>query len=351
MKILHSADLHLDTPFTGRTPKQATYLRQQLLKVPQKLADLCRREQCDLMLLSGDLFDGPASRESLQALHYALKDAAVPVFITPGNHDPAGMSSPYQTEVWPANVHIFKRPTMEAVTIKELDCKIYGAGYRSMDCGSLLEGFRAEGTERYHIGVLHGDPTNATSPCCPVTAEQIKESGLDYLALGHIHKGGSLRFGDTLCAWPGCPMGRGFDETGRKGALIVTLADDVQIKQIDLDTPAFFDLSTTVQALPKHLSAQGNQDFYRVTLTGDDVSDTVEALYRQYDRFPHLQFRDQRNAATDLWSSADSDSLEGTFFRILRDAMDEADPETRETIVLAAQIARQLLDGKEVALP
>lgn len=351
MKILHSADLHLDTPFTGRTPEQAAYLRQQLLKVPQKLTDLCLREQCDLMLLSGDLFDGPASQESLEALQFALEEAGVPVFITPGNHDPAGMHSPYLTESWPANVHIFKHPTMEAITIKELDCKIYGAGYRSMDCGGLLEDFRAEGTERYHIGVLHGDPTNIASPCCPITDEQIRESGLDYLALGHIHKGGSLRSGETLCAWPGCPMGRGFDETGRKGALVVTLGNGVEARQVDLDTPAFFDVNTTVQALPQHFSAQGNRDFYRVTLTGEDVAPTVEELYQQYRRFPHLQLRDRRTTATDLWGSADSDSLEGTFFRILRDALDDADPETQEIITLAAQISRQLLDGKEVALP
>ena len=350
MKILHSADLHLDTPFTGRSPAEADYLKKQLLAVPRKLAALCKQEQCDLMVLAGDLFDGPATRQSLDGLRHALAEAAVPVFITPGNHDPLGLSSPYMTEDWPANVHIFTQNTPQSVTLPDLDCKIYGAGYRSMDCGSLLEGFRAEGKERFHIGVFHGDPTNAASPCCPITAEQIQESGLDYLALGHIHQGGSLRWGDTLCAWPGCPMGRGYDEPGPKGVLIVTLDSCVEIKQVTLDTPVFHDEETTVEALPRLFSAQGNPDFYRITLIGENNGPSIDELYRQYERFPHLQIRDRRITPVDLWSSADSDSLEGTFFRILKEAMEAADPAEKETIALAAKISRQLLDGQEVEL-
>ena len=59
MKILHSADWHLDAPLVGRTPEQSALLRQHMLALPDKIAAICRRERCDLMLLCGDLFDGP----------------------------------------------------------------------------------------------------------------------------------------------------------------------------------------------------------------------------------------------------------------------------------------------------
>ena len=351
MNILHSADLHLDSPFAARTREEADYLRKELLKVPQKLADLCKREQCQMMLLSGDLFDATATLESLNALRYALEDAAVPVFIAPGNHDPAKADSPYLTHLWPSNVHIFTQPHLTALALDELDCKVYGAGYHSMDCPGLLSGFRADGKESYHIGILHGDPTNAFSPCCPVTAEQIRESGLHYLAMGHIHKGGHVRYGDTLCAWPGCPMGRGFDETGRKSALVVSLKEHAQARQTELDTPAFFDLETTPGELSQQLSAQQSRDFYRVTLIGDDPIPDLDTLYQQYSHFPYLQFRDRRKPLPDLWSQAGSDSLEGTLFRILRDAMAHTSGEDQEIITLAARISQQLLNGEEVTLP
>ena len=48
LKILHSADWHLDTPFTGFSGDQQAYLKAQLRQIPEKAADLCRRESCDL---------------------------------------------------------------------------------------------------------------------------------------------------------------------------------------------------------------------------------------------------------------------------------------------------------------
>lgn len=351
MKILHSADLHLDSPFGGLSGDQARALRQAQLALPGKLAALCRAEKCDLMLLAGDLFDGPHTRESLDALRFALEDAAVPVFISPGNHDFCAIDSPYLTEKWPKNVHIFTRPVIESCILPDLDCKIYGAGYRSMDCGGLLEGFRAEGREKYHIGILHGDAAQTGSPYCPITAEQVRESGLQYLALGHIHKTGSFRAGETLCAWPGCPMGRGFDELDTKGALIVTLGDEAVAAFVPLDTPRFYELSVAAHAAASVLPAAGNDHFYRVTLTGESDPIDPTALYSEFSRFPNLEFRDRTMPPVDLWGCVGDDSLEGVYFRLLKEALDAADEDTRQTVTLAARISRQILDGQEVVLP
>lgn len=351
MKILHSADLHLDTPFTGRSPEQAQFLREQLLSVPDQLVRLCRQEQCDLFLLSGDLFDGPWTRESLHILRNALEDCAVPVFISPGNHDYVNFKSPYTTEHWPSNVHIFTQPRIESCLLGKLDCRVYGAGYRSMDCSGLLDGFRRKEDARYHIGVLHGDPTQSDSPCCPITADQVRHSGLDYLALGHVHKGGQFWQGKTLCAWPGCPMGRGFDETGTKGALVVTVQEDTQVRFVPLDVPRFFDEKASAETLSRLLPAVGTRDFYRITLVGEGKQPPLSALYERYSHFPNLQLRDRRSAPSDLWGNVDADTLEGVYFRILQDAFKAAEPEDGQIIELAARLSRQILDGQEVVLP
>ena len=63
IKILHSGDWHLDAPMQGRSPEQAAFLRSELAKLPRKIADLCMEENCDLMLLGGDLFDGAYSQQ------------------------------------------------------------------------------------------------------------------------------------------------------------------------------------------------------------------------------------------------------------------------------------------------
>ena len=350
MKILHAADLHLDTAFSGRSEAQVRYLRQALLEVPRKLAELCRREGCHMMLLSGDLFDGPWTQNSLDVLRSALEEAAVPVFISPGNHDFCGAGSPYLTENWPRNVHIFTRPEMESVVVENLDCRVYGAGYRSMDCPPLLEDFRAEGEERYHVAVLHGDPTQATSPYSPITTGQVRESGLHYIALGHVHKSGSLRAGETLCAWPGCPMGRGYDELETKGVLIVTVEDTAEAVFVPLDTPRFYDLEMSPSRLADVLPAVGNDHFYRITLTGESPELDLAAMMAQWEQFPNLELRDRTVPEVDIWGSADADSLEGAYFRILKEAMEGADEQTRQELELAARISRKILDGQEVVL-
>ena len=341
IKILHSADWHIGAPLLGRED-----LRQELLQIPGKLAALCRDENCDLVLLSGDLFDGGYTRESLQLLCSALEEMAVPVFITPGNHDFVGGQSPWLTESFPENVHIFKSNTIESVDLP--DCRVYGAGFTGMDCKALLPGFRAE-SGKINIGIFHGDPTVATSSYNPISRRQVEDSNLHYLALGHIHQAGSFSAGKTLCAWPGCPMGRGYDEEGEKGAYIVTVDSTVTARFVPLDTPRFYDLQGSVADLDHLLPAAGSEDFYRITLTGEAENVDLDALSKKYAHFRNLVLRDRTVPPVNIWGSAGQDSFEGVYFGLLRQAMEEA-PQ-REEILLAAKLSRQLLDGQEVVLP
>ncbi len=350
MKILHSADWHLDSPLNGDA-----FLRRALLQIPEQVVQVCKKENCDLMLLSGDLFDGKPTPDSLQALKKALEAVAIPVFIAPGNHDFVTPDSVWLTEKWSDNVHIFLKPAMESIGIPELDCRIYGAGFDAMDCPPLLPKFHAEGEESYHIAVLHGDPTQKNSPYNPITQAQIGTSGLHYLALGHIHKSGSLRSKGTLCAWPGCPMGRGFDELDEKGVLIVTLNDTAEARFLPLDTPRFYDLSAEIltdthTAVASLLPAAENNDYYRIRLTGEAESVDLAFLKTAFARFPHLEFRDETVPVTDLWACMGQDSLEGVFFQQLHDALEQAPEEEKEAILLAAKLSRKLLDGREVQL-
>ena len=349
IKILHSGDWHLDSPFQGRTDAQAADLRRELLQIPGKLAALCKEEGCDLVLLSGDLFDGAYTPATYRVVYEALQAMQVPVFISPGNHDFISPDSPYEKELWPENVHIFKKQTIEWVDIPERNLRVYGAGFQSMDCPPLLDDLRAEGNA---VGVFHGDPTQPNSPYNPVTGSQVAQSGLKYLALGHVHKGDAFQVGDTLCAWPGCPMGRGWDEEGRKGALIVTLDGSTQADFVPLHTPQFHDISVDYsQGIASVLPAVANEDFYRVTLTGEAESVDLDALQAEFSQFPNLVLRDQTAAPLDIWTGAGEDSFEGVYFGMLRDALEAAADEEKEKILLAAKLSRQLLEGQEVRLP
>lgn len=349
MKILHTADWHLDSPFASFSGEAREYLRQENRRLPEKIAGLCRRESCDVMLLAGDVFDGSATRESLDATREALAGCGVPVFISPGNHDFVSADSPWE-QPWPENVHIFDG-AMTSLVLEDLGLRVYGAGYRSMDCPPLLDGFRGVEDGLMTVAVLHGDPVSQSSPCCPVTASQVRQSGLSYLALGHIHKAGFFRAGDTLCGWPGCPMGRGWDETGEKGVFLVTLDSDAQIRPVALDTPRFTQGEVSLskwEDLEKILPPGESRDFFRITVTGLGEFD-LTAANKMLTHYPHLEFIDRTVAPETLWAQAGEDSLRGVYFRMLREKTQ--DPKTRDAALLAAEISLALLEGREVRLP
>lgn len=353
IKILHSADWHMDAPLRSFSPPQRRRLREYMLRLPGMIADLCVREGCDLVLLAGDVFDGDYTREGYEAVYRALARMAVPVFISPGNHDPYCASSPWVREVWPENVRIFTKAELQSFSIPQLQCRVYGAAFTGMDCPGLLAGFQARCSERYALLVVHGDPTAAASPYNPITPAQIRDAGVDYAALGHIHAGGQFAAGAAMCAWPGCPMGHGFDETGTKGVLIAEAADSVRLRFVPLEVPRFFDKRIEAGSDPAAAIASalpGGRDFCRIRLTGETGADMAQVL-RQFSDYPNVTLLDETVPVTDLWENAGSDSFEGVFFRILRDSAREQTGEAAETLELAAKIARRILQGREVELP
>ena len=217
----------------------------------------------------------------------------VPVFVAPGNHDPYRDLSPWVREPWPENVYIFKRQEISSYAIRELDCRVYGAAFTESRCPGLLEGFRAECTERHALLLLHADPVNSDSTYCPVTAAQLRDSGVDYAALGHIHAPGRFEAGAGLCAWPGCPMGRGFDETNTRGVLIIELEETADVRSAALDVPRFFSYTLDVSGDPAEsveslLIPCTDRDHIRIRITGECHTRDMDLLRAKYREMPNL---------------------------------------------------------------
>ena len=85
MKLLHAADLHLDSPFERLPPEKSAARRRELRTLPTQMARLVKSERADLVLLPGDLLDGDrVYPETVRALAQALEKMAVPVFIARG---------------------------------------------------------------------------------------------------------------------------------------------------------------------------------------------------------------------------------------------------------------------------
>ena len=362
IRIIHAADLHLDSPFESLDAEKASVRRSEQRALLERIAAEVNQRNADLLFLAGDLLDsGSAYAETGEALLAALGKVRVPVFIAPGNHDWYSRRSPYALLPFSDNVHIFRTPRLESVCLPELGARVWGAGYTSPSCEALLRGFHAPAEEDVtQLLVLHAEPGRAGSPYCPVTEEELSQSGMRYAALGHIHLGSGLRrAGSCFYAWPGCPEGRGFDECGEKGILQIDI-DGETVKAGFIPTaarryeklrvePGADALAAIRAALPKDTA----DDVYKIILTGEsfaapDLAYLRQALERD---FFALTFSDETVPPRDLWRRAGEDSLAGRFLRRMQRRIEAAQTEEEKKLLLrAVRCGIAALEGWEVRL-
>ncbi len=361
IRMIHGADFHLDSPFEVLPPEQAAERRKELRQIPRRLAQLAEKFQPDLVLLSGDLLDSRrVYTETVEELARSLGEIRAPVFIAPGNHDPFRADSPYVREPWPENVHIFSSSVIQSVDLPQCGAVVYGAAFPAAHQEeSLLAGFTAPRDDRLHLMTLHAQVDGGEGcPYNPITTQEIADSGLDYLALGHIHSHTEgLRAGDVPWAYSGCPEGRGFDECGPRGVLCLQLEKgrEPEAQFVALCSRQYLSCTVAVtpemneDAIAQRIRAQASPtDLIRVTLTGETGDkgihlSQIEQLCQG--AFYSLQISDQTRPALDLWDRLGEDSLTGLFLQKLREMQTGGEPDP--AVQLAARYGLAALENRE----
>jgi exonuclease SbcD len=248
-RFVHAADLHLDTPFAGvaqPAPGVAAALRDASLTAWDALVDLTIAEGAAFLLLAGDIYDG-SERGVRAQLRFGrglerLAEASVRVFIVHGNHDPLGDGSGVG---YPANTTVFVAGEVESVPVSldgEQAAIVHGISYGKRETTeNLARRFRRATGDGLQIGLLHANvgaiaEHGAYAPC---TRGDLEAAGLDYWALGHVHKRQTLRAGDPWIVYPGDIQGRSPkpSEMDAKGALVVSVTgthvNDVRFVPLD----------------------------------------------------------------------------------------------------------------------
>ena len=186
--------------------------------------------------------------------------------------------------------------------------------------------------------------------------DAVERSGLDYLALGHSHSRDIQVIGKTTVVNPGCPMGRGFDETGPKGVCYAELENGVcRVEPLNLGFRVYESLCVPVgedplAAVEAALPENTQQDIYRITLTGTCPAPDLEALRTALaPRFYGLELVDNTQPPLELWKDLGEDSLKGEYLRQLKACYDaEEDERTRRLVAEAAKLGVALMEGREV---
>ena len=158
LKVLHGADFHLDSPFSGLKPDAAARRRGEQRELLARLTDLAREREADLVLLSGDLLDGDlVFRETVQVLARALGRSPAP-YSWPRATTTGTVPSPPMPR-WSGRGTSTCSPARSwgAVRLPELGCTVWGAAFCApRQSASPLRGFHAP-AEGVQLAVLHGE--------------------------------------------------------------------------------------------------------------------------------------------------------------------------------------------------
>ncbi|MED3965544.1 DNA repair exonuclease [Niallia taxi] len=229
--FIHCADLHLDSPMLGLKNLPApirAQLRESTFASFRKIVDTAIARQVDFVLIAGDIYDGEDRSLRAQILFKKemerLKIQEIDVYIIHGNHD--HLSGSWLEVSFPDNVHIFPSD----VTVfehKKRNTKIhlYGFSYETRHLyDRRINTYEKTDTADYHIGLLHGsmEGNSDHSPYAPFNLQELASKGMNYWALGHIHKRAVLQ-ADPPVVYPGNIQGRHKKETGEKGCYYVKL--------------------------------------------------------------------------------------------------------------------------------
>lgn len=372
-KLLHIADLHLDSPFVGLNPNDASKRRKELREVFKNALDYARNTDCALILISGDLFDG--EYYTLDTLSYLRECfAQMPTcrfVIAPGNHDPLSPTSPYKYANFPKNVFMFDSEQLSYFDFDDLGITVYGYAFRSdyyglrplSDISALPE------TRNFKILCAHTELDAHISKYAPILSSELARLGFDYAALGHIHKSdGVKRVGNTLYAYSGCIAGRDFSETGEKGGIVVSLDEaskTVTAEQVRFCPWVYDNMQVNVNGLPtlsavidavqiKLLTVKGNPQLeyiLRLVLTGETTASIDKnELLRRFAEYGVCEIKDETHFMSASLNLADDYSLRGELYRALKERLEGENTETRKQAELALKYGLSALGAGDIEI-
>lgn len=360
MRILHAADLHLDSAFAGLAEEKAALLRQESRDILRRMVDWANDHAVDVMLLSGDLFDSDRMySQTARTLAQALARFRGRIFLSPGNHDFYAPGSGYDAVDWPENVHIFTSRRPQTVLLRSLNASVTGAAFTSAEEWEPFDGASFSGGDApIRLGVLHGEVTRGESKYRAIPPAEIEKTNLTYLALGHVHRcAGVQRAGNTAYAYPGCLPGRGFDETGDKGFLYGEITPEkVELEFIPFAPRRYQSVTADItdrdpaDAVRQALDPDCGQDVCRVLLTGSRRENfSLSALTSELSGLcAALELTDETYPEEDVWARCGEDSLRGLFLQNLRARYDGADEEEKRQLLQAARFGLAALDNRDL---
>jgi len=367
LKILHTADIHLGAKFSGLGNKGASQ-REQLRATFKNVIATAINERVNIVLIAGDLFDAnqqPQGNIELVIEQFNLLGSNnIPVCLIPGTHDSLDSSSIYRKvdfEGKCSNLKIFADENISCKEYPSLDLTVYGKpNLSNRSYISPLKGLNRLTSSKFHIAMAHGAfyiPGKAAEDDHVFRLEEVKTSGMDYLALGHWHE--IYQCSERPEAWYSGPPEWIPDQKEKGAVLLVSLSDSGEVKvepkklglrdydEVEIDMSAIQDLAK----LKARISEGAHQNLVRkATLKGLRDAELIinpEELAELGKEFFHLKVSDQSHVKLkEISESAyEGQLIKAKFIKLMNEKIASSEGEEKEITESALQYGMAFLEG------
>lgn len=346
MKFIHCADLHLDSKLESNIRKEkAKERRNEILLTFERMVNYAEEEGVTAIMIAGDLFDTKniAAKARNLVWDMIVSHPEIDFLYLRGNHD--WQTNFAEGRELPANFKCFHTDWVE---YRYGEVSIFGK--EAMEDDTNYASLITE-PERVNIVMLHGQEvrSNVKDDASLIALPALKNRNIDYLALGHIHsyKKEDLDSRGVYC-YSGCPEGRGFDECGEKGVVLLEVREHqihsrfvpmsnriLHERKVDITgRETTTDILRAIEEAVKDIPAK---DMVKIVLTGYYTVDTEKdfTYFNQamYGRFYFLKWKDNSRLSIDYKEYETMVSLKGEFVRTVMKGK-ETEEEKEQMILL-----------------
>ena len=369
MKIIHCADLHLDSKMNTHLSKdKARERKNELLRTFERMVDYASKNEVTAIIIAGDLFDTDSVSQKTQnvVIEQIRSHADISFYYLRGNHDANNFLSVLEQPL--DNLFLFSEKSWSSYEIgKDKNIVISGVELGKTNSDFVYNTLLLD-QEKFNIITLHGQEiaTNSEKSAELVKIRELKNKGIDYLALGHVHayKEEALDARGTYC-YSGCLEGRGFDEIGEHGFVLLNIDEDSlkysrsfipfalrSLYECEVDISGSFTTPEILSKIEAFLADKEipSDSLVKIILSGEVSAETEKDLEYIKSRFEgsyyFLRVVDGSKVKVNYDDYEMDQSLRGEFVRTVKSRMDISEEEKAQII----HYGLQAISGEEIVI-
>ena len=361
MKIIHCSDLHLDSKMKSNLDsKKAKERRNEILITYQNMVKYAVENNVKIIIIAGDMFDKKnITQKARNIVIDTIKfNPEIDFIYLKGNHDEAGFLE--QIEEIPSNLKLFTN--QEWVTYKYGNITISGIEFGGKSEYEIYNTLFLE-KDNINIVTMHGQESlyDQKDKSETINLQKLKNKNIDNLALGHIHKFKAEKLDSRgIYCYSGCLEGRGFDECGEKGFVLLDINEEEKtlnyqfipfasrhLYEIVVDISGCFTSIDTEKKIDEKLTKIEKTALIKIVLKGKvelEAERDITYLEKKYNSMYYFaKIYDETSLNIDYMSFKHDVSLKGEFIRLV---IEQNLPEEETKKIITTGI--KALSGEEV---